>query len=82
MRATCLVPSSQQQVRSSSRRIPLALSATIGDFLTAVEAWIPVESERIYAIKDNLNVHAAYDVLLFRLAHPRWEFIFQPTYAA
>jgi hypothetical protein len=31
---------------------------------------------------DNLNVHSAYDVLLFSLAHPRWEFVFQPTYAA
>ena len=57
---------------------------TIGsyvDFLTAVEAWLPAEVERIYAIRDNLNGHAAYDGLLFSLAHPRWEFVFQPTYA-
>ena len=30
----------------------------------------------------NLNVHSATDVLLFALAHPRWEFVFQPKYAA
>ncbi len=52
------------------------------DFLDQVEAWIPPEVERVYAILDNLNVHRATDVLLFSLAHPRWEFVFQPTYAA
>ena len=31
---------------------------------------------------DNLNVHSATDVLLFALAHPRWEFVFPPKYAA
>ncbi|MDQ3696217.1 MAG: transposase [Chloroflexota bacterium] len=31
---------------------------------------------------DNLRVHRAVDVLLWALAHPRWEFVFQPTYAA
>ena len=31
---------------------------------------------------DNLNVHSAPDVLLFGLLHPRWEFVFQPKYAA
>ena len=31
---------------------------------------------------DNLNTHTAMDVLLFALAHPRWEFVFQPIYAA
>src|SRR6266540_129964 len=52
------------------------------DFLGRVEAWIPPEVERVHAIGDNLNVHRATDVLLFSLAHPRWEFVFQPTYAA
>ena len=28
------------------------------------------------------SVHRATDVLLFALAHPRWEFVCQPTYAA
>ncbi len=30
----------------------------------------------------DLRAHKAYDVLLFSLAHPRWEFVFQPKYAA
>jgi transposase len=33
-------------------------------------------------VVDNLNVHSATDVLLFALAHPRREFVFQPKYAA
>src|SRR3954469_17588249 len=52
------------------------------DFLSAVEAWIDPASERVYAILDNLNTHSAPDVLLFSLLHPRWEFVFQPKYAA
>jgi hypothetical protein len=51
------------------------------DFLGAVEAWIG-PAERVYAVLDNLNIHNAPDVLLFGLLHPRWEFVFQPTYAA
>ena len=38
--------------------------------------------ERVDAVVDNLNLHSATDVLLFALAHPRWEFVFQPKYAA
>ena len=38
--------------------------------------------ERVYSVLDNLAMHRAVDVLLFNLAHPRWEFVFQPTYAA
>jgi transposase len=52
------------------------------DFLERVEAWVPPEAERVYAILDNLSMHRALDVLLFALAHPRWAFVFQPTYAA
>jgi hypothetical protein len=52
------------------------------DFLSAVERWIDPAVERIYAVIDNLNIHSAPDVLLFRLLHPRWEFVFQPKYAA
>lgn len=52
------------------------------DFLERVEAWLPSECERVYAILDNLSMHHATDVLLFSLAHPRWEFVFQPKYAA
>ncbi|MFO1050536.1 MAG: transposase [Geminicoccaceae bacterium] len=52
------------------------------DFLGAVEAWIDPAVERVYAVLDNLNIHRAPDVLLFNLLHPRWEFVFQPKYAA
>jgi transposase len=52
------------------------------DFLEEVDQWIPAEIERLFGIVDNLNVHRATDVLLFSLAHPRWEFVFQPKYAA
>ena len=52
------------------------------DFLEQAETWLPAECERVYAILDNLSTHRATDVLLFCLAHPRWEFVFQPVYAA
>ena len=52
------------------------------DFLERVDAWIEPAIERIYAMLDNLSTHHATDVLLFALAHPRWEFVFQPVYAA
>jgi transposase len=56
-------------------------TASYVDFLGRVEAWIPPDIERIYAVMDNLSAHRATDVLLFSLAHPRWEFVFQPKYA-
>jgi hypothetical protein len=52
------------------------------EFLERVDAWLPQEAEAVYAILDHLNVHRAAAVLLCSLAHPRWEFVFQPTYAA
>jgi transposase len=52
------------------------------DFLGQVEGWIGPAAEHVYAVLDNLNIHSATDVLLFALAHPRWELVFQPTYAA
>jgi hypothetical protein len=52
------------------------------DFLGKIEAWIDPAVERVYAVLDNLNIHSAPDVLLFSLLHPRWEFVFQPKYAA
>lgn len=52
------------------------------DFLSRVDSWLPAQAERVYAIVDNLSMHRAIDVLLFSLAHPRWEFVFQPKYAA
>ena len=55
---------------------------TFVDFLEKVEEWVPDNVDRIYVVLDNLRAHKAYDVLLFSLAHPRWEFVFQPKYAA
>ena len=51
--------------------------------------WPSAEAGTVYAILDNLSAHRAADVLLFSLVHPRWElahrrweFVFQPVYAA
>jgi hypothetical protein len=52
------------------------------DFLEQVENWIPTDVKQIDVVLDNLTMHRATDVLLFSLAHPRWEFVFQPKYAA
>jgi transposase len=52
------------------------------DFLDHVEGWIDAPVARVYAVLDNLATHRALDVLLWALEHPRWEFVFQPTYAA
>ena len=51
-------------------------------FLDEVEGWLPHEVERLYAIAENLSTHRATDVLPLMLAHPRWEMVFQPKYAA
>jgi transposase len=52
------------------------------DFLSCVDEQVPADVERIYAILDNLDMHHSDDLLLFMLAHPRWEFVYQPKYAA
>ena len=61
---------------------PRRTAANWVDFLAKVDAWVSPEAEHIYAILDNLEAHRATDVLLFNVAHPRWEFVFQPKYAA
>ena len=61
---------------------PSRSAANWADFLGRVEAWIPAEVERVYAIVDDLQAHRAVDVLLFARAFARWEFVFQPKYAA
>src|SRR5262249_12095458 len=61
---------------------PSRSAANWADFLGKVEVWIAPEVARVYAILDNLSAHRATDVLLFALHHPRWEFVFQPKYAA
>lgn len=61
-------------------------TAAFVDFLertqTWLQEWVPEATGRIYAVLDNLRSHHATDVLLFGLAHPTWEFVFQPKYAA
>ena len=56
--------------------------AAWADFLERVDGWVPTAAERVSAVLDNLSTHRALDVLLWALQHPRWEFVFQPTYAA
>ena len=51
-------------------------------FLERVETWIDPLVERVDVVLDHLHAHRATDVWLFALAHPRWEFVFQPQYAA
>lgn len=57
------------------------------EFLERTDCWLLAEAGSgetgtIYAILDNLSAHRAADVLLFSVSHPRWEFVFQPVYAA
>ncbi len=52
------------------------------DFLSFVDEQIPADKERIYAILDNLDMHHCRDLLLFMIHHERWEWVYQPTYAA
>ena len=61
---------------------PRRTTANWIDFLGRVDVWLVAECQRVYAIVDNLSMHRATDVLLFSLGHPRWEFVFQPKYAA
>jgi hypothetical protein len=51
-------------------------------FLEQVDTWLDPTVPRVYAVLDNLRAHRAMDVLLWALTHPRWEFVFQPKYAA
>lgn len=57
-------------------------SVTFVDFLEKVGAWVPESVEKADVILDNPRAHKAYGVPLFSLAHPGWEFAFQPEYAA
>lgn len=57
-------------------------AVNFADFLEKVDSWIGPDVEQVYGILDSLAAHRASDVLLFSLGHPRWEFAFQPKYAA
>ena len=45
-------------------------------FLERVDAWVDLDVAQVFAIVDNLSIHRATDVLVFCLAHPRWQFVF------
>ena len=47
-----------------------------------VEAWLDPAGRAGLRGAGQPASHRATDVLLWALAHPRWEFVFQPTYAA
>lgn len=62
-------------------------TASYVDFLSWVDVQISKDKhnetvEHVYAIVDNLQAHRSADAMLFSVTHPRWEFIFQPVYAA
>jgi hypothetical protein len=51
------------------------------DFLARVERWLPPQFDQVVAVLDNHGTHHGFEVLLFMLAHPRWEFLFIPSRA-
>jgi DDE superfamily endonuclease len=61
---------------------PRRTKAHFIDFLCFVDDQVPADRARIYAILDNLDMYHCQDLLLFLLHHPRWEFVYQPKYAA
>jgi hypothetical protein len=61
---------------------PARNSANFVDFLGQVAAWVDPTVARVYAVLDNLSRHRTVDVRRWALAHPRGEFVFQPTHAA
>jgi len=54
-------------------------SANFVSFLEQVtDTW---SGKTIFIILDNLSIHKTFDVLLWALAHPQVNFLFQPTYS-
>ena len=81
-RDTCSAPSSPRPARRSRRPIRDGRPSTGSRFwMPWTRGWRmrPPGSTRSWT---NLSTHRATDVLLWSLPHPRWEFVFQPTYAA
>lgn len=74
-----LQPASGEAITATDDRRTLANGI---DFLSKVEGWIDGTIERLDAVVDHLNIHCALDVLRFTLAHPCWDFVFQPKDAA
>ena len=61
---------------------PRRTKAAFIDCLSWVDEQIPAEKQRLYAILDNLSMHHCRDLLRFQIHPPRWEFVYQPQYAA
>jgi hypothetical protein len=68
-------------INSAARRYPGCGTAHWLALLEKVDSWVPAEANRVYAIV-GLGTYRATGMLLFVLAHPRWEMVFQPKYAA
>lgn len=65
----------QALTRCNDRRT----SANFVSFLDVVaDRW---HDKMLYLILDNLSTHKTIDVLLWALAHPHVQFLFQPTYS-
>ena len=47
-----------------------------------IEARLPINAARAYAVLGNLRVHRGPDVLLCSLARPHSAFVFHPLYTA
>lgn len=65
-----------------TRPYPGRGAADFADFAEHVDARIPAEVGRGYAVPDNRSARRATGVLLFAPAQRRREFAFQPVYAA
>ena len=52
------------------------------DFLHAVDSWVGPEPEAVFVIVDNLWGASRRRRAFFSSVNPRWQFVFQPTYAA
>lgn len=66
----------------STQCYPRRTTINFLDFLCWVDSQLPADLERVYAIMDNLDAHHSDDLLFFLWQHPRWEFVYQPRYAA
>lgn len=61
---------------------PRRTKAHFIDFLSWVDEQVPADRQHIYAILDTLDMHHCHHLLLFQIHHARWEFVYQPKYAA
>jgi len=79
-------PATGEAFTGTAARRATATFVAFLDELEEVAVWIDpsVEPgvEPVYVILDNLSAHRATDVVLFALARPRWEVVFQPKSAA